>query len=229
MLRIPPRWRRAALTLMQLERRLTPAGGIAAGSGWTVWNPAPAAGVAVDLPATVWQPTANGVVARQDQAGPQWILPLALDESALLSALSDAPAESDYLAGDKPLTLALPRPDGAAVTLSANPAGASVVLTFLAGPVEFGSLADGRYTLTVAAAGINQGGLAADFTLVGNPANGLFRLFGDADGNGTADTADFLAFRTAFLGTSPVFDFDGNGTVDAGDFLRFRVRLLQSV
>jgi hypothetical protein len=119
--------------------------------------------------------------------------------------------------------------DGAAVTMTATPSGNAVILSLTAGPVEFGSLADGRYTLTVTAAGVNQGGLPADFTLAGNPANGLFRLFGDSNGSGTVDANDFLAFRTAFLGTNPVFDFDGNGTVDAGDFLRFRVRFLQSV
>ncbi|MBX7106307.1 MAG: hypothetical protein K1X57_19675, partial [Gemmataceae bacterium] len=113
-----------------------------------------------------------------------------------------------------------------------------VTLTFLAGDaVEFGSLADGRYTLSVKAANFLSDGLDGDgngtggddYTLVGDTTNKLFRLFGDADGNGQVTSGDFLAFRIAFLSASPAFDFDGNGSVDSGDFLQFRLRFLQSV
>ncbi|MBX7105659.1 MAG: right-handed parallel beta-helix repeat-containing protein [Gemmataceae bacterium] len=116
----------------------------------------------------------------------------------------------------------------------------SVTLTFLAGPaVDFGSLADGRYTLTVDQSKVSANGSQLDgnvdgtggdnFVLVGTPANGLFRLFGDADGNGQVTSSDFLAFRLAFLSASTAFDYDGNGSVDSGDFLQFRLRFLQSV
>src|SRR5262249_37092728 len=61
------------------------------------------------------------------------------------------------------------------------------------------------------------------------PLTGIFRFFGDATGNGAADAADFLQFRTDYVLTnvpnSP-FDFDGNGSVDAADFLQFRNRYL---
>lgn len=102
-----------------------------------------------------------------------------------------------------------------------------------------GSLIDGVYSLLVAAAQVS----AFDGTLDGNgdgvagdnyvsPAAGpgrVFRLFGDADGNGQVGIADFLAFRLAFLSPGPQFDFDNNGTVDAADFLQFRLRFLTSV
>jgi hypothetical protein len=115
-----------------------------------------------------------------------------------------------------------------------------VTLTFLSGDaVDFGSLADGRYTLTVKSAGFASDGFDGDsngtggddFIEVGAPGSGhnLFRLFGDADGNGTVNTADFLAFRLAFLSPNPAFDFDGSGSVDTSDFLAFRLRFLQSV
>jgi hypothetical protein len=103
------------------------------------------------------------------------------------------------------------------------------------------SLADGRYTLTVAAGqvggpnglldGDGDGAAGGDFVLAGDPAaNGLFRLFGDSDGNGTVDALDLLRLRTSFGKTSAdpgfltYFDFDGSGAIDALDLLRFRQR-----
>jgi hypothetical protein len=114
-------------------------------------------------------------------------------------------------------------------------------LTFAGGPVESGSLADGRYTLTINATQIgsafgqldgNGDGVGGDdYTLVGNPAAGprLFRLFGDIDGNGSVSVSDFLSFRVAFLTANDAFDFNGSGSVDAGDFLAFRVRFLVTI
>ncbi|MBX7104105.1 MAG: hypothetical protein K1X57_08480, partial [Gemmataceae bacterium] len=133
--------------------------------------------------------------------------------------------------------------DGQAVTLQAaidnSGAGTVVQLTFTGGLSEFGSLVDGRYTLTVHAANLGGGGgqldgngdgnAGDDYVLVGTPANGLFRLFGDADGNGTVNSTDFLAFRLAFLSNNAAFDFNNNGTVDSSDFLQFRLRFLQVI
>jgi len=115
--------------------------------------------------------------------------------------------------------------------------GTFVTITFTGGSVDANSLADGRYTLTAVAAQFNSPGLDGDgngtggddYSLIGTPANGLFRLFGDSDGNGTVNGSDFLAFRLAFLGNSPNFDFDGDGQVSGTDFLQFRLRFLQTV
>jgi hypothetical protein len=121
--------------------------------------------------------------------------------------------------------------DGAVVSLSAsvvNDAATRVTLTFSGGPVEFGSLADGRYTLTASAAALNLDGngdgiAGDDFT------TSLHRLFGDNDGDGDVDAQDFGAFRAAFGGTSNTFDFDNDGDVDAADFVAFRGRFGASV
>jgi hypothetical protein len=129
--------------------------------------------------------------------------------------------------------------DGSAVTLAASVddsgPGTVVTLTFTGGPVEFGSLADGRFTLTVDAGQVANAngqldgdgdGIGGDnFVVVGSPANGLFRLFGDADGDGDVDATDFGAFRLTF-GTAAnlAFDFDSDGDVDAADFGQFRLR-----
>jgi surface-anchored protein len=108
--------------------------------------------------------------------------------------------------------------------------GTVVTLTFSGPATESASLADGRYTLTVLASqvpgldGNGDGTPGDDYVLVGAPANGLFRLFGDADGDGDVDAQDFGAFRAAFGGMNFIFDFDGDGDVDAADFGAFRSR-----
>ncbi|MBX7103561.1 MAG: hypothetical protein K1X57_05745 [Gemmataceae bacterium] len=129
--------------------------------------------------------------------------------------------------------------DGAVVALAATHNTNTVTLTFIGGPVESGSLADGRYTLTVRAGLVsgsvtsldgNANGTAGDdYTLVGDTTNKLFRLFGDSDGDGTVNSTDFLAFRLAFLTPSAAFDHNGTGSVDSSDFLQFRLRFLMSV
>lgn len=121
--------------------------------------------------------------------------------------------------------------DGAVVGLNASVNGNNVTLTFTNGPVEFGSLADGKYTLTALAALLgnfdgNGDGVAGDnYVLVGNTSNKLFRLYGDSDGDGDVEIADFSAFRLAFGNSSNLaFDSDGDGDVDLGDFAAFRGR-----
>jgi hypothetical protein len=128
--------------------------------------------------------------------------------------------------------------DNAAVTLSAavSASGTSVTLTFTGGAIDqAGSLADGRYTLKIRASqiigsgfdgnsnGVADGSPIDDIVLVGNPTNKLFRLFGDADGNGRIDLLDFAAFRIAYSSAyNSIFDFDGDGVVDSFDFYLFR-------
>lgn len=133
--------------------------------------------------------------------------------------------------------------DGTGVILDVKPVDGdptSYRMRFGGPSTQAGSLADGRYTLRVSAAAINSfgdsldgngDGVAGDpYVMVGDPAtNGLYRLFGDVDADGTVTVSDFMAFRLAFLGTKPDFDMDGDGLVDVGDFLQFRLRFLKSV
>jgi hypothetical protein len=118
---------------------------------------------------------------------------------------------------------------GLTVSLDNSGPGTVATLTFGGAVSEFGSLLDGRYTLTVFAA--QTPGLAADYTLIGTPTGGpkLYRLFGDADADGQVTNGDFLAFRLAFLSGSPTFDVDGSGQVSNADFLRFRLNFLATV
>jgi hypothetical protein len=61
-------------------------------------------------------------------------------------------------------------------------------------------------------------------TLIGGTGTNIIRtpLFGDSDGDGDVDANDFAAFRSAFGGSSAIFDFDGDGVVGANDFAKFR-------
>jgi hypothetical protein len=108
-------------------------------------------------------------------------------------------------------------------------------LTFSGAGTETGSLADGRYTLSVNGAQVTDGlGRALDGdangTAGGNYALAFFRLFGDVDGNATVDLADLDQFRSAFntnagmTGFLSYLDADQNGTIDLSDLSAFRSR-----
>jgi uncharacterized protein (TIGR03118 family) len=145
--------------------------------------------------------------------------------------------------------------DGAAVNLTAAVddfgAGTVVTLNFVGGAVDptllnNPSLADGRYSLTVVAGDVggpngaldgDGNGIAGDdFHLVGNPTtNKLFRLFGDATGDGAVDLNDLAAFRGTFNATSVTpgylafLDANGDGVVDLTDLGQFRARFNVSI
>lgn len=77
--------------------------------------------------------------------------------------------------------------------------------------VENGSLADGRWQIGIPSIGYSS--------TANDPA--LRRLFGDFDGNGTIDNADFSFFGGAFGQANNAFDFDQNGIIDSIDFAQF--------
>ncbi|MBX7103178.1 MAG: M60 family metallopeptidase [Gemmataceae bacterium] len=128
---------------------------------------------------------------------------------------------------------------GGAVPLSVDTTGSTSTqsgarLTFSGAGVEAGSLADGRYTLTVLGDSIFDG-IGARIDADGNGQPGgvrtleFHRLYGDTNGDATVNSADFLAFRLAFLSNNVAFDWDGDGTVSANDLLQFRLRFLAVV
>jgi Calx-beta domain len=102
------------------------------------------------------------------------------------------------------------------------------ILTFSGTGVIGGSLADGRYTLTVRADHVSSSGapaaMAADYTFA------FFRLFGDGNGDGVVDIDDLLAFASAYGSGSgapsyvPWFDYDADGVIDVNDLLAFADR-----
>jgi hypothetical protein len=107
---------------------------------------------------------------------------------------------------------------------------------------DFGSLADGRYTLTALSSQITIGGSALDgdgngtpggnYTYTDAPAQGigLFRFFGDVNGDQVVNGLDLGLFRNAF-GTSAgdpnylsYLDFNGDGVINGFDLGQFRTR-----
>ncbi len=102
------------------------------------------------------------------------------------------------------------------------------------GVVQAGSLADGVWRLTVVGTAVTLGGTAmpADTVTPTTGASRIYRLFGDADGDGDVDSTNFLAARVALDSTlaggspyNPAFDIDGDGDIDSTDYLGVRVRL----
>jgi hypothetical protein len=131
--------------------------------------------------------------------------------------------------------------DSNAVNLAAavDPTKMIVTLTFTGGAVDNKSLADGRYTLDILASQIGAEGLDGNgdgtggdnYQLIGSPGTSpnLFRIFGDADGDGNVSSNDFVFFRQSFGGVNDVFDFDGDGIVSTSDFAQFRQRFGTSI
>jgi len=113
--------------------------------------------------------------------------------------------------------------------------GSVIMLSFTGSvAVDSGSLADGLYKLTVLASKVStpdglldgdiNGTGGDDYVLTGTPANGLFRLFGDSNGDAVVNSNDFTVFRTFFgLGAS-IFDFNNDGQTNSDDFTEFRKR-----
>jgi hypothetical protein len=137
----------------------------------------------------------------------------------------------------------LTRTGGGSVSFSASTSimGGVTVVTlngFVGSATEFGSLADGRYTLTVLASQItangqqldgNGDGIGGDNSTFGD-AQGLFRFFGDVNGDQTVNGLDLGFFRNAF-GTQTgdanylsYLDLNGDGVINGFDLGQFRTR-----
>ena len=109
---------------------------------------------------------------------------------------------------------------------------------FTGAETEFGSLNDGRYSLTALATQIsangqqldgNGDGLGGDDYTFGG-AQGLFRLFGDINGDRQVDVADLTPFASTFGLTSgqagflAALDLNGDGQIDIFDLTQFAKR-----
>jgi hypothetical protein len=126
---------------------------------------------------------------------------------------------------------ALRRADGATV----NPAVAVAVvngrtvatLTFSGANIESGSLADGRWTLTVVASKVHDAAQPT-LTMAADATAAFHRYFGDRDGDGDVDGTDVNAIVPALFNPAnydPAFDFDGDADVDGTDVNAFVRRL----
>jgi hypothetical protein len=125
---------------------------------------------------------------------------------------------------------------GLTVTTSVVNGQSVAVLTFTGADIVGGSLADGRYILTIRTDRVHDafGRVLdgdGDGTAGGNHTATFFRRFGDSDGDGDVDFRDLVGFlgalgrRAGQPGYLGYFDFDGDGDVDIRDFLAFLDRL----
>lgn len=126
----------------------------------------------------------------------------------------------------------LVRSDGTSIPLSiASPDQIAYTITFV-GTTDFGSLQDGRYTLTVHASGVSDG---TGNVLTSDSTTSFFRLFGDINGNGATNNYDYGVFLTSYgreLGDAnylTAFDFNGNGAVNNYDYGQFFSRYGQEI
>ena len=116
----------------------------------------------------------------------------------------------------------------------------AVSVTFTGSAAEFGSLADGRYTLhidggkivdalgrPVDAVGAGTVGSAKDFAVA--------RLYGDLDGDFGVSINDFNAFATAFgaltgnAAYNAAFDYDADNGISINDFNQFASRFGKTI
>jgi hypothetical protein len=122
---------------------------------------------------------------------------------------------------------------GALPTLnwSSPDGGVTWVVTFSGNGVVNNSIADGVYDLTLNHAAVSdaQGqALAADRT------DTFFRLYGDANGDGTVNNTDTFKFKSSFLKNAgdaaylAYLDYDGDGTVNNTDAFQLKKRFLVS-
>jgi alkaline phosphatase len=140
---------------------------------------------------------------------------------------------------------------GGAVAVAVAPSdvqGRTVAtLTFSGALVEYGSLKDGSYQLTVrgekvrdrvfgvALDGDNDQQPSGDRLFGATAADKFFRKYGDGDGSGLLDATDYYSLLTTNnkRSTEPgyvwYFDFDANGVVDSSDLAQFRARYPQRV
>jgi hypothetical protein len=86
-----------------------------------------------------------------------------------------------------------------------------------------GSLQDAIYRVTIDPTKVTGA------TLTGSNLSTTFhRLYGDIDGNGTVNSADYFKFKAAFGSSTGQanfnadFDFDGNGKINSSDYFKFK-------
>ena len=114
---------------------------------------------------------------------------------------------------------------GSIVNLSVNSPdeGYTWIVNFSGPGTQNGSLADGRYTLTLYAKRLQSDQLAGDQVMT------FHRLFGDGDGDGKTDPfgqfKKSMDTRIGDAGYLDYFDFDGDGDIDSVEHDEFKARL----
>jgi Calx-beta domain/SdrD B-like domain len=190
----------------------------AAGSGITDAAGNPLAADASDSWAVVAPPAVQSVMVNDGDVQRSMVTSLAVTFSEVVTLAPGAFELRDAAGNLVPATIT--------VTTQVVGGHTLAVLTFGGTGVLGGSLADGRYTLTVRADRVTTaaGPMAADYVFA------FYRLFGDGTGDGVVDVDDLLAFASAY-GTGSggpgylwYFDYNADGVIDVDDLLAFADR-----
>jgi lysophospholipase L1-like esterase len=162
-------------------------------------------------------------------------------QRSMVTALSVTFSTAVTFASTPTAAFTLTRSGGGSVafTAAAFTGGGATVVTlsnFTGTEATSGSLNDGKYMLSVLAAQVTANGLhldgngdgtgGDDYTLTDNgKAGGLFRLYGDANGDRVVNQSDLSLFRVVFGATTvdKTFDVNGDGVIDAADLSVFRI------
>jgi hypothetical protein len=212
-------------------------------SGFTVTLPVGAHSGQV-ITATATDPAGNTSEFSHVATGPTVLDTQVNDGSAQRSrvtSLSVAFSAQVTFAGTVASAFTLTRIGGGAVTFAASASvvnGMTVVTVnnFTGSETNFGSLRDGRYTLTALASQISFGGQLLDGNSDGTPGDnytfgdsqGLYRFYGDINGDRHVDIADFGIFSQSIFNSAnyiAALDFNNDGHVDIQDFGQFSIRL----
>jgi hypothetical protein len=185
-------------------------------------------------------PTVTAVVVNGGAAQRSVVTSIQVTFSAAVTVASDA-FSLTYLGAPAGTTGGVPGSTVGAFQVTKATVGGVTVVTlsrFFDANTSRGSLIDGRYALTVDRTKVTDVGvaMASDFTFAdsGQP-GGLYRLFGDANGDRFVNGADFALFRAAFgastddPGYNPAFDINGDGTINGADFAAFRRNFGQGI
>lgn len=120
----------------------------------------------------------------------------------------------------------MPTLNWAAVNPNSDGSSSQWVITFSGAGVTGGSIADGVYDIT-----LNASAITSEFnptsTVQPRPTDTFYRLFGDAQGTGKVNTADYDAFLSTYglkstsAGYLGYFAADGTIKVDTSDYDAF--------
>jgi hypothetical protein len=171
-------------------------------------------------------PAVQGVVVNDGSAQRSMVTSLTVTIHGVVDLASGSIVLQHREGGDVPLSVATSVDGGDTI----------VVLTFSGSEIVAGSLADGRYILTVHGDLIHDAsGVALDGDGDGAPGGdyideAVFRLYGDSDGDGDVDNTDALRFKAAYNsspgqdGYAGYLDFNADGMIDLIDFKEFKKR-----
>jgi hypothetical protein len=116
-----------------------------------------------------------------------------------------------------------------ALSWSSPDGGTTWVVTFSGAGVVNNSIADGVYDLTLNAAAVTDAG---GQVLSAGRSDTFFRLYGDANGDGTVNNTDTFKMKTTFLknvgdtGYLAYLDYNGDGTINNSDTFQLKQRFL---